>query len=163
MQYLRLHSKRYRYFQITTNTSSIGCLFFRLFSSSHAHFSPRDLSISFRSGLSGLLLSSCTHIAGFSAHFLPPTPSFPPQPSDKLPGCVFQLTFLPKNTRHVFFLLPFIPKTHFSPRHTPTSFCFVFSSLLFFLKTHDMCFFAYFSSRTHTFLSTISFLPTTYR
>ena len=112
MQYLRLHSKRYRYFQITTNTSSIGCLFFRLFSSSHAHFSPRDLSISFRSGLSGLLLSSCTHIAGFSAHFLPPTPSFLPgihqQASvlcfpacfsfQKHTTCVFSLTFHPKNT-----------------------------------------------------------------
>ena len=36
---------------------------------------------------------------------------------------------------------PFIPKTHFSSRHAPTSFRFVFFRLLFFPKTHDMCFF----------------------
>ena len=38
------------------------------------------------------------------------------------------------------------------PRNPATSFCFVFSCLLFFLKTHDMCFFPYISSHTHTFL-----------
>ena len=50
--------------------------FFRLLSSSHAQFSPRNRSISFRGGFSSLLFSSYAHAVGFSACFLPPTPSF---------------------------------------------------------------------------------------
>ncbi len=100
----------------------------------------------------------------FSACFLPPTPSFfPPKPSDQFLFCVFLLAFLSKNTRHVFFPLHFLSYTHFSPLLTPISFRGVFSRLLFFPKTHDMCFFAYFSSHTHTFLPTPTFLPATYQ
>ena len=51
----------------------------------------------------------------------------------------------------VFPLAFFLPRPVF-PRNPATSFCFVFSRLLFFLKTHDMCFFPYISSHTHTFL-----------
>ena len=51
----------------------------------------------------------------------------------------------------VFPLAFFLPRPVF-PRNPATSFCSVFSRLLFFLKTHDMCFFPYISSHTHTFL-----------
>ena len=118
MQYSRLHSKRCRYFQITTNTSSIGCLFFRLFSSSHAHFSPRDLLISFQSGLSGLLLSSCTHIAGFSARQFLSTPSFPRNLATSFQGVFSGLLFFPKTHDMCFFSYlssqkhTFLPGTH---------------------------------------------------
>ena len=45
--------------------------FFRLPLSLHAHFSPRNPTISFQGGLSRLLLSSYAHVVGFSAcHFL---------------------------------------------------------------------------------------------
>ena len=50
--------------------------FSRLPISLHAHFSLRNLTISFRDGFSRLLFSSYTHVVGFSAHFLPPTPTF---------------------------------------------------------------------------------------
>ena len=139
MQYLRLHSKRYRYFQIATNTSSIGCYFLACFLTPHLVFPacfspPRVLPHRFRS------------VVYRRAH----------------PKYVLH-TYAPSSpTLWVFPLANFSSRPVF-PRSLATSFQFVFSSLLFFLKTHDMCFFAYFSSRTHTFLSTISFLPTTYR
>ena len=48
----------------------------RLLFYSHAQFSLRDISISFRGGLSRLLFFSYTHAVGFPAYFSTPTPSF---------------------------------------------------------------------------------------
>ena len=48
----------------------------RLLFYSHAQFPLRDISISFRGGLSRLLFFSYTHAMGFPAYFSTPTPSF---------------------------------------------------------------------------------------
>ena len=88
----------------------------------------------------------------FSACFLPPTPSFPPETQRPVSVLCFPACFFSKNTRHVFFPLHFLSYTHVSPLLTPISFRGVFFRLLFFPKTHDMCFFPYISSHTHTFL-----------
>ena len=117
MQYLRLHSKRYRYFQITTNTSSIGCYFLAYFLTPYLGFlvcfslltpmswgfllafflprpvSPRDLAISFRSGFSSLLFSSYAHAVGFSAHQFLFAPSFLPGTRQLASGLCFSACF----------------------------------------------------------------------
>ena len=120
MQYSRLHSKRCRYFQITTNTSSIGCYFLACFLTPHLGF------------LTCFSLPAPTPWVFPLASFLP-RPFFSLQPNNKLPEWVFPLTFRSINTRHVFFLLLFRSYTHFSPLLTPTSFRFGFFRLLFFL------------------------------
>ena len=48
----------------------------RLLFYSHAQFPLRDISISFRGGLSRLLFFSYAHAVGFPAYFYTPTPSF---------------------------------------------------------------------------------------
>ena len=48
----------------------------RLLFYSHAQFPLRDISISFRGGLSRLLFFSYAHAVGFPAYFSAPTPSF---------------------------------------------------------------------------------------
>ena len=50
--------------------------FSRLFFYSHAQFSLRDISISFRGGLSRLLFTPYAHAMGFPAYFSTSTPSF---------------------------------------------------------------------------------------
>ena len=131
------------------------CGFFRLLSSSLAQFSPRDLSISFQGGFSSLLLSSCAHIVGFSAHFLPPTPSFPPQQINKLPEWVFSLAFLFLRPHRGFFCSLSSFHAHFSPRNPTISFQGGFSRLLLSSYAHVVGF-----SACH-FLSTPTFLPAT--
>lgn len=92
MQYFRLHSKRYRYFQITTNTSSIGCYFLACFLTPHlgflACFSPprvsphRFRSVVYRRVHPKYVLRtyapSYAHAVGFSARQFLPTPTFIP-------------------------------------------------------------------------------------
>ena len=51
-------------------------VFPRLLFYSHAQFPLRDISISFRGGLSRLLFFSYAHAMGFPAYFSAPTPSF---------------------------------------------------------------------------------------
>ena len=53
--------------------------FFRLPISLHAHFSPRNPTISFQGGLSRLLLSSYAHVVGFSACQFLSTPTLSQQ------------------------------------------------------------------------------------
>ena len=161
MQYPRLHSKRCRYFQITTNTSSIGCLFFCLllestygFSclrfSSYAHavgfsacqllsvpsFLPLSLPISFRGGFFSCFSLPTPTPWAFPLACFSPRPLFSPQPIDKLPEWVFSLAFLFLRPRRGFFCLLISLRTHFSPQHTSTCFCFVFSACQLSHHTH---------------------------
>ena len=73
--------------------------FFCSLSSSHAQFSPRNRSISFRSGFSSLLFFFYAHAVGFSAHFLSLRAHFSPRHT-------------PTSFRFVFSRLLFFLKTH---------------------------------------------------
>ena len=129
-------------------------------------FPLRDCALSFRGGVSCLLFALKTHVMCFSAYsfsqkhtscVFPLTFSlkntlFSYVRIDQFPRWGFLLTFRPKNTRHVFFRLLFLSKTHFSPMYVSISFQGGVSRLLFALKTHVMCFSAYFFSQKHTFL-----------
>ena len=88
----------------------------------------------------------------FPLVFFLPRPLFSPRPIDKLPEWAFRLASLLLHPHRGFFCSLSSSHAHFYPRNLATSFQFVFSRLLFFLKTHDMCFFSYLSSQKHTFL-----------
>ncbi len=142
MQYSRLHSKRCRYFQITTNTSSIGCYFLACFLTPHLGFLtcfslPAPMPWVFP------LTSSLPH------------PVFSPQHINKLPGWVFLLAFLFLRPRRGFFRSPISLHAHFFLHNLATSFQSGFSRLLLSSYAHVVGF-----SACH-FLSTPTFLPAT--
>lgn len=128
MQYPRLHSKRCRYFQITTNTSSIGCLFFcllleihiwffllaflllrprrelfRLPASLRAQFSPLSLPISFQGVFFACVSLPTPTPWVFPLVFFLPRPLFSPRPIDKLPEWAFRLASLLLHPHRGFF------------------------------------------------------------
>ncbi len=120
MQYSRLHSKRCRYFQITTNTSSIGCYFLACFLTPHLGF------------LTCFSLPAPTPWV-FPLAFFSPCPLFSPQPINKLPGWAFLLAFLFLRPRRGFFRLHLSFHAHFSLYNLTISFqsgvfCLLFSS-----------------------------------
>ena len=127
MQYLRLHSKRYRYFQITTNTSSIGCYFLACFLTPHLGFL---VCFSLLTAMSWVFLLT----------FFLPRPVFSPRPIDKLPRWAFRLAFLFLRPRRGFFRSPISPHAQFSPHNISISFQSGPSRLFFFSCTHAVGF-----------------------
>ena len=121
MQYSRLHSKRCRYFQITTNTSSIGCYFLACFLTPHLGF------------LTCFSLPAPTPWV-FPLAFFSPCPLFSPQPINKLPGWAFLLAFLFLRPRRGFFRLHLSFHAHFS-LYNLTFFLLLFPSYTHFFPT----------------------------
>ena len=120
----------------------------RLLFYSHAQFPLRDISISFRGGLSRLLFFSYTHAMGFPAYFSTPTPSFLSATYRLASRVGFLLTFHSLRPRRGFSRLLFYSHAQFPLRDISISFQGGLFCLLFTPYAHAVGFPSYFSTHT---------------